>query len=77
MQEAVEAPFVLENLDCSGSEARLVDCAEAVEEYESTYPLEIDFDYYERRSKRCDLEFAPYAYVACGTLTEPGAKIFK
>lgn len=68
------APFVLENPSCTGSEERLVDCPVAEDDYVYTYTLEIDFDYYVDRVKQCNVDFATYAYVACGTITEQGAQ---
>ena len=73
LQEDVRAPFVLENLGCSGNEERLVDCPEAMDEYVSAYTLEIDFRSYAQMARQCDVDVATYAYVACGTLTEQGA----
>jgi len=66
------APFILENLGCTGSEKRLVDCPESSDVYVYTYALEIDFDYYVQRTRQCDLGFATFAYVACGTLSDQG-----
>ena len=68
------APFMLENLNCTGSEARLVDCPVATD-----VPIINYFDYtYEvtyigRPSTFCDFfEGKVYAFVACGSATGPG-----
>ena len=74
LQEEVRAPFVIENLGCTGSEERLLDCPQAMDEYVFTYSLEFDFHYYVQMAKQCDAEVAAYAYVACGTLTDQGAQ---
>lgn len=56
------APMVLENLECSGTEARLVDCPRISAEAEA------DADYTsDTQSVRCDPLRPNYAFVACGT----------
>lgn len=67
----VVAPFVLDNLNCTGGEERLVDCPGAtlpdpVADYGLLYTaLSI--------VGSCDPLQGTYAFVACGTLTGPGA----
>ena len=66
------APIVLENLECDGTEARLVDCprisAETAAEYEYS-PYNIDGN----TNNRCDPLLPNYAFVACGTTSGPRA----
>ena len=76
MQELF-APFVLENLDCDGSEERLVDCPGAMVErsypgdpnaYSTAYEVAV-------RVSGCEntVTSAASLFVACGTLSGPGA----
>ena len=79
VQDGVEVPIVLENIGCSGNETRLVECP--VEERivpTQFYSIDYDFDYYTRQAAYCDLDYtpAPYAYVACGTITGQGVSLF-
>lgn len=69
MQDII-APFVLENLACSGTEARLLDCPVSrvdrspnVEDANEQY---LDYD-----DALCSAESVSYAFVACGPAT-PG-----
>lgn len=76
MQEEVEIPLVLESISCAGNEARLVDCSVGEDVYDYPYSIDYDFSYYERQARVCNLEDAPYAYVACGTVTDQGVRRF-
>ena len=75
MQEVV-APFVLENLGCSGTEERLVDCPVVAD----TEPRDYSFDYFRdySNSEVCD-PFAAgggtFARIACGTSSTAGAPV--
>ena len=77
--QGVLAPFVLENLNCTGAEAMLVDCPVATDftdyndvpvnsagQYEFTYLNNFD-------SISCDFFEARFPFVACGGVTGPGA----
>ena len=72
IQEVV-APFVLENLGCSGDEARLVDCPVVPD----TEPRDYSYDYFRDYSNPdvCD-PFAAgggtFARIACGTSSAAG-----
>eukprot|EP00892_Ulva_mutabilis_P012288 jgi/Ulvmu1/9431/UM051_0059.1 len=70
-EQEVIAPFVLENLDCSGMEARLLDCPGVMEEsYPFTQP---PYTYGSRSDVRsCRPMEGGYAYVACGMTAGPG-----
>lgn len=64
--QEVRAPMVLQNLDCSGGEARLLDCPGVMGDY-------IDADEYAQVSTFvCDPASATYAVVACGTIPDQG-----
>lgn len=72
MQAAV-APFVLENLGCSGAEARLVDCPVEA----GTLARDYSFDYFGDYSNfdTCDPFSAgggTFARIACGTSSSVG-----
>ena len=62
------APMVLENLECSGMEARLVDCPRISAEAAAGN----DYASFTLRT-RCDPLRANYALVACGTTSGPRA----
>ena len=62
------APMVLENLECIGTEARLVDCPRISPEAVA----DDDYSSY-TQSSRCDPLQANYAFVACGTTSGPRA----
>ena len=64
MQE-VQAPFVLESLDCDGSEARLVDCPVSLEAPPGEPPGGDEYAYTEAPTT-CDPSGLSYAFVACG-----------
>ena len=63
--------MVLENLECSGTETRLVDCPRisaetaADDDYSTTF--------YELQIARCDSLQPSYAFVACGNTSGPRA----
>ena len=66
------APLVLDNLNCTGAEKRLVDCPGAtlpdpVSDYGYLYTNLLSI------VGSCDPLQGTYAFVACGTLTGPGA----
>lgn len=74
----VIAPFVLENLNCTGSEARLVDCSVTTDvsfynvyaqdgTYEFVYATEFE------SPVTCDFADGSFAFVACGAEDRPGA----
>ena len=68
--QEIQAPFVLENLACSGAEQRLVDCPldETNSDYASVYN-----DYgYSRIPNQCEPFAQSYAFVACGSPPAPG-----
>lgn len=68
LQEA-KAPTVLENPECTGSEARLVDCPAAVLDQYSYYG-----DYtLDGRSCTSQIGKVP-TYIACGAASGPGAR---
>ena len=75
MQEVV-APFLLENLGCSGNEARLVDCPVVVNglrSYFSNDYYDVDSDY--QNAGICDpfaADGGTFARVACGTISSAG-----
>lgn len=79
--QGVLAPFVLENLNCTGAEERLVDCPGALSTiFDNAYG-----DYYgylpytQLRTVvgTCDPLQGTYVFVACGTLTGPGSSVLK
>lgn len=67
--QAIQAPFALEQLGCSGAEARLVDCpvSEDGEDYSFTFR---DYGYVDPPAA-CDPFGQSYAYVACGSAPAP------
>lgn len=68
--QEIQAPIVLDSLNCNGTEERLVDCPGATE----TYP---DYAYYYTDlTGGCSSVSAQFARVACGTLTAPGVSGF-
>lgn len=75
MQDVI-APFVLENLNCTGSEARLVDCPVATDV--SFYnPAPDDYMYYSTYIRTtlplfCNFRDGNFAFVACGATSGPG-----
>ena len=73
LQEIV-APFALENLGCTGTEARLLDCPVADSDEETPAP-EYDYNYRFRdytNSATCDPFAGSFAEVACGTSDAAG-----
>lgn len=68
----VRAPFVLENLACTGTEARLLDCP--VSRVNRDPAATEDYTYYETdyNDRLCDPSSESSAFVACGMLAEPG-----
>ena len=69
------APFVLENLGCSGDEARLVDCPVFVSD--TATPTSDNGDYFRdyTNSETCDPTAGgggTFARVACGTSSSAG-----
>ena len=68
MQE-VQAPFVLENLACTGAEERLIDCP--VDRTDSDYNSNYDYGSYSGQPDRCEPFGPSYAFVACGSSTGP------
>lgn len=75
MQDVV-APIVLDNLNCTGTEPRLVDCPAPVEDDYNLFRPGFDYTYtysylVNSRSPGCDAVLGTYAVVACGT--ESGA----
>ena len=60
------APIVLDNLNCTGTEERLVDCSGATEPY-------TDYAYdFTNLKGGCSSVAAQFAFVACGTLEDAG-----
>lgn len=72
MMQDIIAPFVLENLNCTGTEARLVDCpgAGATEAEYTDYRYLYQFT--GGSLGGCDPVADFPAAVSCGTLTGPG-----
>ena len=68
----MDAPFVLQDLGCSGSEERLVDCPGAIDDQGVPYLLDYQFEYYAQQARACNPDRQPFAYVACGTITAQG-----
>ena len=81
MLQSVLAPMVLENLNCTGAEARLVDCPGIMIETETVYSdynladIQASFTYYGGGEPVCDPLLGTFAYVACGTQTGPGVSL--
>lgn len=77
--QGIRAPMVLENLDCSGTEMKLVDCPGAMDDVETVYTdygvsaIRYSFVYYGEFHTYCDPARGTYAFVACGQATESGA----
>eukprot|EP00892_Ulva_mutabilis_P004962 jgi/Ulvmu1/2838/UM144_0002.1 len=71
------APMVLENLNCTGSEERLLECPGVMEGFETIYSdysvtdIRLGFTYYGEFSMYCDPLRGTFAMVACGTSTGP------
>lgn len=72
------APFVLENLNCTGTEAMLVDCPVATDisdttiQFNSAGPQE----YFYMRNfdmTSCDFFDGTFPFVACGSVSGQGA----
>lgn len=76
----VIAPFVLENLNCTGAEARLLDCPGVMEELtydyytnDPNYPYgRYTYIYGSVQFRRCDPLQGAYTFVACGMMEGPG-----
>ena len=66
----VRAPFVLENLECSGTEERLLDCPGPTLD-DAPYPAQ-DYTYYDTEydDRLCSAGGSNYAFVACGMLSD-------
>lgn len=70
--------MVLENLNCSGTETRLVDCPGDMDEFETIYTdydvagIVFAYQYYGQFNSYCDPLRGTYAYVACGMTAGPG-----
>lgn len=66
--QAVLAPFVLENVECTGAEQRLIDCP--VDDDDSEYQIVFDSRDYaysnSALSPTCEPFGLSYAFVACG-----------
>lgn len=73
--QGILAPMVLENLGCTGDEARLVDCPGSQQSDLNDYGYITDYGYtyYGFRTDGCDPLEPSYAFVACGNTTGPGA----
>ena len=78
-EQEVVAPFVLENLGCSGDEARLLDCP--VFDRDTATPALDDsvYDYFldNVNSETCDptdFDGGTFARVACGTSSSAGLR---
>ena len=71
--QAVLAPFVLENLGCTGNESRLFDCPVADSDDDGPADYSAD-DYIEEYSNpaTCDPFSDSYARIACGTSSAAG-----
>ena len=69
-EQEIQAPFVLENLACSGDEQRLVDCP--VDETDSDYALSYNDYGSSRVPSQCEPFAQSYAFVACGSPPAPG-----
>lgn len=72
--QAEVAPFSLENLGCTGSEARLVDCPVQklrVDTVDYTYSF-TDYDYSSLFFDACDPFAESYASVVCSNITAGG-----
>lgn len=78
----VTAPFVLENLNCSGTEASLLDCPGVMQQ--GTYDAYGDYDpytynsfeytytYYDEPTTCDQTQRSSFAFVACGMTDGPG-----
>ena len=70
------APMVLENLACTGTEERLVDCpgsrARDIPDYSPAYDYFQEY-YYNFPVVGCEPLAPSYAFVACGNTVGPGA----
>ena len=69
------APFVLENLGCSGDEARLVDCPVEADTEPRDYSSRYDYYYAYSNPRTCDPFDAgggTFARVACGSSSAAG-----
>ena len=70
--QAILAPMVLENLNCTGTEERIIDCPVSQDD---DYAFDPDYVYVYsavNTNDGCDPLQATYAFVACGTATGPG-----
>ena len=64
--------MVLENLNCTGTEERLIDCPVSQDADYGFDPGYFDVDSPFPIGSGCDPLRATYAFVACGTATGPG-----
>lgn len=72
VQDAV-APVVLQDLNCTGTEKRLVDCPGTLED-DYLYSFSFEYTYIpDSRGIGCDPLQGTYAVVACGTEENAGA----
>ena len=78
MLQDVLAPIVLENLDCAGTETRLLDCPGSMDVVETVFTdyfldeIRFSFQYYGEFSTFCDPLRGTFAFVACGETVGPG-----
>lgn len=76
--QGLRAPFVLENLNCSGTEERLLDCPGVMvdDPYGPFYEYYGNVYQYGRFPSVCDPLLGTYTIVACGNEIGPGAASF-
>lgn len=75
------APFLLENLNCTGDEARLVDCPVSTDVSYDTYYTPFEDPYYFTYTQPRDIPLfcnfieGTFAFVACGAESGPGVPL--
>lgn len=66
------APFLLENVACTGAEVRLIDCQLFTgTRLEPDYRFDYRYSTIQDPADGCDPHGPKYAFVACGTLAQP------
>ena len=73
--QSIMAPMVLENLACTGTEERLVDCPGSRDPPGDGFDPDYIDIHYGFKTDGCDPLSVTYAFVACGTETAPGVPI--
>ena len=70
--QGILAPMALENLNCTGTEERLVECPVSQDDDYGSDPDYVYTYFAINSNDGCDPLLPTYAFVACGNETGPG-----